>query len=374
MASTSPDSLVSPQKALQIFGSSASLESLLATNRLPPFARSGASGRQLKSWSIGQLPFVGEACGFMARPRKPVCAAVFVSKGGVLKTSLTLNIARMAALHNVRVCVVGLDMQGDATSSLAAAADPGQATDAHEETWEEALARLNALRGLPDLFAETATLAQIVRPTDVPTLSYVPETPELVALDQSLVNRNRREHWLLEKVVEPLKARFDLVLLDCPPNWNRLIVNALVACDALISPLECKINNFRNFRAFQGLLREFREDMRVGFRHVYVATRLSPGRKLSHEIRAWYGDNLPECASVAIRDSVQGEEASALRVSLPEHAPASPVAEEMRSLLREIWPTIIGEKAAPAAARPVRDERSGESLNRPENHFANGLA
>jgi chromosome partitioning protein len=362
------EALYSPQKAFHIFGQDLPWESFVAGGRLPPFARSGASGRRLKSWTLAQLPFVGEACGFLPRPRKAVCAAVFVSKGGVLKTSLTLNIARLAALHNLRTCVVGLDMQGDATTSLAVEPASGESCEGSEETWEQALERLNALVGLPDYFAGERELSEIIAPTDIPTLSYIPETPELVALDQSLVNRNRREHWLLEKVIEPLKERFDLVLLDCPPNWNRLIVNALVACDALISPLECKINNFRNFRAFQGLLAEFRAEMRVDFRHAYAPTRLTPGRKLSLEIYRWYRANLGSCAETAIRDSVLGEEASALRISLPEHAPTSAAAEEMRLLLRELWPAIAGEARPEPRPQPGGELAAGlrgQGLERP---------
>ena len=342
--------LFTPQKAMHVFGVAEPWESLSVRDSFPPFARSESSGRTLKSWSLAQLPFVGEACGFMPRPPAPVCCAVFVSKGGVLKTSLTINLARMAALHNVRTCVVGLDMQGDATAALGFEAVADEASSAQNETWSEALARLNSLRGLADVFSGDCTLPEVLRPTDIPTLFYIPETPELVALDQSLVNRNRREHWLHEKVIAPLKRDFDLILIDCPPNWNRLIVNALVACDALLSPLECKINNFRNFRAFQGLLEEFRSEMGVAFRHTYAPTRLTPGRKLSQEIYRWYRENLPTCVETAIRDSVQGEEASALRLSLPEHAPTSAAAEEMRSLLREVWPTIVG-LAAPGRER-----------------------
>src|SRR5690606_12510070 len=152
-----------------------------------------------------------------------------------------------------RTCVVGLDMQGDITSALGADELLDENTE-NETSLEDAVAKVDSLRGLADVFAGDTKLEDVILATDLPTLFYIPETPELVALDQSLIHRNRREYWLREFVVEPLKKNFDLVLLDCSPNWNRLITNALVACDVLISPLECKINNFRNFKIFQGLL------------------------------------------------------------------------------------------------------------------------
>jgi chromosome partitioning protein len=322
------------KKALQLFGTNAEdMRSRGVTEGdLPAFARSELDNRLLKSWSLTEMPAVGEKIGFMKKPSRPVAVAVFVTKGGVLKSTLTLNLARMAALHGLRVCVLGLDMQGDITSSLS-----GEDAVEENDSLEEAMARIDSLRGLPDLFTGGATLDEVIRPTDIPTLFYIPETPELVALDQSLVNRNRREYWLAENVVAPLKKKFDLVIMDCSPNWNRLITNALIASDALISPLECKINNFRNFKTFRALLAEFRSEMQAGFKQIFVPTRLAPSRKLSREICDWYRASIAECSVGGIRESLQGEEAVAMRISIPEYAPTSAAADEIRELLQEIW-------------------------------------
>lgn len=327
------------KKAYQIFGRDWN-DPAIDESRLPSFARSLSDNRQLKSWTFRELPAVGEIIGFLEKPSHPVAIAVFVTKGGVLKSTLTLNLARMAALHGIRTCVVGLDMQGDITTALSSETYDDSSDD--ETSLSDALAKFDALRGLADVFSGDVKLEDVVLATEIPSLSYIPETPELVALDQSLIHRNRREYWLKERVVQPLKEQYDLILLDCSPNWNRLITNALVACDVLISPLECKINNFRNFKTFQGLLKEFKDDMRSEFRQIFVPTRFSPNRKLSREIYEWYRANLQNCSETAIRESLQGEEAMAMRLSIPEYAPSSAPADEMRNLLREIWPLIIG--------------------------------
>lgn len=287
-----------------------------------------------KSYQIENLSEVGALAGFLKKPDRPIAASIFVTKGGVLKTTLTLNLARMAALHGLRVCVVGLDMQGDITQAL------GNEGPDENESLEEALRTLNSLKGLSELFVGQATLDEIIVQTEIPTLSYIPETPELVALDQSLLSRNRREYWLLENVIEPLKAKFDLILMDCSPNWNRLINNALVASDVLISPIESKINNFRNLRTFRALISEFRRDMRLSFKHVFVPTRLVASRRLSREIYGWYRSNLDDqsanCTTHSIRESIHGEEATALRLSIPEHSPSNVAAAEIRCLLAEL--------------------------------------
>ncbi|MDX9731397.1 MAG: ParA family protein [Bdellovibrionales bacterium] len=328
MNDASPSQLqYSSKKAHAIFGAD------------PSFSPETSSSARRKSYGTDELLSLGAEIGFLKKPDAPIAAAIFVTKGGVLKTTLTLNLARMAALHGLKVCVVGLDMQGDITQALG-----GDGPD-ENQSLAEALKTLNSMRGLADLFNHQGggptTLDELILPTEIPSLFYIPETPELVALDQSLLSRNRREYWLLENVVEPLKEKFDLILMDCSPNWNRLINNALVASDVLLSPIESKINNFRNLRTFRALVSEFKRDMRIDFRHLFVPTRVVASRRLSREIFDWYKTNLENCSTRSIRESVQGEEATALRLSIPEHSPNSVAAAEMRILLHEIG-TAIG--------------------------------
>ena len=359
--------LFNHKKALSIFGLTAEqLPELLAARDLteadlPAFARSG--GRTLKSWSAQDLPALGKKIGFMSNLDRSLAISVFVTKGGVLKSSLTLNLARMAALHGMRVCVVGLDMQGDITANLNLDETSESSSD-HVNEFSQAIAKIDATRGLANLYSGECSLESLILPTDLPTLFYIPETPELVAMEQSLVHRNRREYWLTEKVVKPLKQSFDLILMDCSPNWNRLITNALVACDILVTPLECKINNFRNFRAFSALLSEFREDLQTHFQQIYVPTRLASGRKLSQEIYQWYREELEECIAGAVRESLQGEEAVALKVSLPEHAPGSAAGAEMIEVLRELWLKVLFHSRNLQALQKHKDSSASEQPSR----------
>lgn len=284
-----------------------------------------------KSWPLSDIPLIGEKFGFLSTPLRPLVASVFVTKGGVLKSSLTLNLARLFALHNIRTCVIGLDMQGDITTALGFDHQLSEDLD-----FTEALAQLNSIRGLPDHQLGQVPVEDLLVPTDLPSLFFIPETPELVALEQGLNQRHRREYWLRDQVLPPLRERFDLILIDCAPNWNQLITNALVASDILISPLECKINNFRNFKMFETFIHEFRNDLQAHFEHLFVPTRLITNRKLSREICAWYQSHLPQCTTTAIRDSIQGEEAMAMNLSVPEFAPASAAADEIRRLAQEV--------------------------------------
>ena len=285
-----------------------------------------------KGWKREDIPIIGEKTGLFPKFSSPVAICVFTTKGGVLKSTLSLNIARIASMHNLRSCVVGLDIQGDITTALGYDSDLEKKDDL-----KEIINRLDQTKGLSDFFNNHTNLDDIIYSTDLPSLFLIPETPELVALNDSLSNINRREFWLAEKVISPLKQHFDLIVMDCSPNWNKLTTNALVACDVLVSPLECKINNFRNFRVFRSFLDEFKRDMHLDFSSIFVPTRFSANRKLGLEIKEWYQTNLPECTRSGIRESVAGEEATALYRSIIEHVPRRRESLEMRELLGEIW-------------------------------------
>ena len=166
----------------------------------------------------------------------------------------------MAALHNLKTCVIGLDMQGDITSSLGHHNQISESCSLHE-----ALAQFREVQGLADYYFGKTGLEDIIVGTDLPTLSLIPETPELVALEQSLNTRHRREYWLRDNVILPLKKNYDLIFIDCSPNWNQLITNALVSSDVLLSPLECKVNNFRNLKMFTTFIADFKRELQLNF-------------------------------------------------------------------------------------------------------------
>ncbi len=176
----------SPQKILKMFSIDSEprysldlLTTAIKNEDIPNFPK-GKSGRK-KSWSSIEAPKVGKHFGFIKKPKQPVVICSFVTKGGVLKTSLTLNLARMAALHDIKTCVVGLDMQGDITSAL------GFNNDIEDESsFDSAIDKISAIKGLPDLFLKTANIDDLIQPTDLPSLSFIPETPELVNLEKSL--------------------------------------------------------------------------------------------------------------------------------------------------------------------------------------------
>ena len=351
-------------KVLKVFGAEVSRQAIIkaeATGLIPPATRDGGKSNPRRNWTIADLPLIGERYGFMKPLHGPMSVAIFTTKGGVLKSTLALNLGRLAALHNQKVCIVGLDMQCDVTNAL------GYQVDLDEsDNLDAALEKLGSVYGLSDFAQGKVALDNIIIKSDIPTLDFIPETPELVALEREISSRNMRDFWLRDKVINPLKKRYDLVILDCSPNWNLLISNALMACDALISPLECRINNYRNYQAFKAYLDNFKRDTGRNFAHIFVPTKFTSTRKLSAEIRSWYLAHVPGCTGGAIRESVHGEEAIASHLSLPEYNPTSTVADEMREVIQEVWARLNdvakqqSVKEAPPRVAPKK-KRAAES-------------
>lgn len=324
------------KKLMNLFGMTIARNALIQAEKagnIPPPSRRTQGTIKARVWDLEHLPQIGARYGFLGMLGQPTAMAVFSTKGGVLKTTLSLNIARLAALHNIRTCVVGLDIQGDVTKAL------GFYPEVDEDS--DLLSVLNdadKMLSLADFFNGNAPLRDVIVPCgDIPTLSLLPESSGLAALDIGLMSKPRREYWLKDHVIDPLKRDFDLIIMDCSPSWSQITSNAIVACDILVSPLETKINHYRNYPDFQNFLAEFNRTMGIDYKHVAVPTRFNSTRKLCVEIRNWYLANVPGCTSGVMREAITGEEAMSLCLSIPEFAPTSVAANEMRDLIREIW-------------------------------------
>jgi len=160
----------------------------------------------------------------------PRIIAIANQKGGVGKTTTTINLGAALAEKRKRVLLIDLDPQGNASTGLGIDNDQREAT-----TY--------------DLLAGDVSLTEAIQNTTVKRLSIVPATTDLSSADLELVG-NAKRSFLLRDVLrsdEATALKFDYILIDCPPSLNILTVNAMVAAHSIIVPLQSE------FFALEGL-------------------------------------------------------------------------------------------------------------------------
>ena len=205
--------------------------------------------------------------------------AVVNQKGGVGKTTTTVNLAASLSLADQKVLLIDFDPQGNASSAVGV-------QPRLDETF---LTIYHALMG-------EAPLSQVIRATGIDHLDLAPANPHLAGAEIELVNAFARE-GKLKAILSEVKHRYDYIFIDCPPTLGLLTVNALTAADSVLIPLQAEYFALEGLGQLMTTIGLIRQSVNPALQIEGIAlTMFNSQLKLSHEIekevRTHFGDQV----------------------------------------------------------------------------------
>ena len=254
-------------------------------------------------------------------------------KGGVGKTTTTVNLGACLAAAGCKVLIVDADAQANATSSLG-------------------LASGDIARSLYDVLIRRVPLAEIIVPTYQPGLDLAPSASALAGAEVEMVSILAREH-LLRKAFEPVASLYDYLLIDCPPSLGLLTINALTAAkDGVIVPIQCEYLALEGLGRLWQTVQLVRENLNP---HLVISgmiltmfdSRTNLAAQVVGEVRKYFPD---QTFRAVVPRSVRLSEAPSHGQTIIAYAPQSSGAEAYVALAKELMAREGDRVASPEAA------------------------
>lgn len=238
-------------------------------------------------------------------------------KGGVTKTTTTINLGAGLARKGKKTLLVDMDPQSNATYTL---------TDLDIE------GRDNTLY---EVIIEDVPMQKVITSTRVANLDIAPGTIDLSSADLLLASKAGRE-WILQRALEPVQDNYDYIIIDTPPNLNLLSVNSLSACTGFIIPIALTLYAMLGIRMLEDTLAELRKNLRIQIPLIGVVAALRENTAESAtrlaDVRSYFGDKVFE---TVIPRNVKVDEAND-RMVLYDYAPQSKGALAYQQLVEEV--------------------------------------
>jgi chromosome partitioning protein len=251
----------------------------------------------------------------------PYILALANQKGGVGKTTTAINLAAGLAELGKNVLLVDIDPQGNSSTGL------GVRQDARKKTSY-------------DLIVDGAPLQDVVMATGIPEVMIIPANADLSSADMDIFANEKRSYLLHDALRRPEIETygFDYVLIDCPPALSLLTINALVACTAVLVPLQCEFFALEGLSQLMLTIRDVRRSANPDLRIEGIVLTMHDRRnRLTAQVEADARSNMGDLVmKTTIPRNVRVSEAPSYALPVLAYDPGSKGAEAYRALAREI--------------------------------------
>ena len=244
--------------------------------------------------------------------------AIGNQKGGVGKTTTTVNLGAALAFQGKKVLIIDMDSQGNATSGLG-------------------IERADVKQSVYEVLVDQIEAAGAILPTSRENLWILPSTLQLAGAEIELATADHRESRL-KQAIEPIKADYDYILVDCPPSLGQLSLNAFTASDPILIPVQCEYYALEGLSQLLNTIRLVQRTYNKNFRIEGVLltmldARTNLGYEVVEEVRKYFQEKVYQ---TIITRNVRLSEAPSYGQSVIDYDPKSRGAEMYMDLAKEV--------------------------------------
>jgi chromosome partitioning protein len=203
--------------------------------------------------------------------------AIVNQKGGVGKTTTAINLAASLALAEKEILIVDTDPQGNSTSGLG-------------------IARADLEKSLYDIYTGRCGIIDALQTTVMEHLNILPSTIDLLGVEVELVGKEERE-YILSNALNAVREKYRYIFIDCPPSLGLLTLNALVAADSVIIPVQCEYYALEGLGLLTNTLRHvrssFKPELKIeGIVLTMFDSRNNLAQEVANEVRKHFSDKV----------------------------------------------------------------------------------